>query len=78
MTFRASTYGELDDAFVAAAEHRDRMVLIEAVVPRIDVPDLLERAGPTYFSGRQPAAMSERSVRRQRPQSAPAPHDAAI
>jgi alpha-keto-acid decarboxylase len=39
--FRAETYGELDDAFVAAAEHQDRMVLIEAVVPRLDVPDLL-------------------------------------
>lgn len=39
--FRAETYGELDDAFVAAAEHQDRMVLIEAVVPRLDIPDLL-------------------------------------
>jgi len=41
LTFRAGTYGELDDAFVAAANHRDRMVLIEAVVPRLDAPDLL-------------------------------------
>jgi len=41
LTFRAQTYGELDDAFVAAAEQRDRMVLIEAVVPRLDIPDLL-------------------------------------
>jgi alpha-keto-acid decarboxylase len=39
--FRAENYGDLDDAFVAAAEHQDRMVLIEAVVPRLDVPDLL-------------------------------------
>jgi alpha-keto-acid decarboxylase len=39
--FRAEKYGELDDAFVAAAEHQDRMVLIEAVVPRLDIPDLL-------------------------------------
>ena len=39
--FRAENYGELDDAFVAAAEHQDRMVLIEAVVPRLDIPDLL-------------------------------------
>jgi len=39
--FRAEKYGELDDAFVAAADHRDRMVLIEAVVARLDVPDLL-------------------------------------
>ncbi len=41
LTFRAETYGELDNAFVAAADHRDRMVLIEAVVPRLDAPDLL-------------------------------------
>ena len=27
LAFRAQTYGELDDAFIAAAEHRDRMVL---------------------------------------------------
>jgi TPP-dependent 2-oxoacid decarboxylase len=39
--FRAETYGELDDAFLAATEHQDRMVLIEAVVPRLDIPDLL-------------------------------------
>ena len=41
LTFRAETYGELDDAFIAATDHQDRMVLIEAVVPRLDVPDLL-------------------------------------
>ena len=41
LTFRAQTYGELDDAFIAAADHRDRMVLIEAIVPRLDAPDLL-------------------------------------
>ncbi len=41
MTFRAQTYGELDDALTAAADHQDRMVLIEAVVPRLDIPDLL-------------------------------------
>jgi alpha-keto-acid decarboxylase len=52
LTFRVETYGELDDAFVAAAEHRDRMVLIEAVVPRLDVPDLLEElAQPTSPDG---------------------------
>ena len=39
--FRAENYGDLDDAFVAAADHRDRMVLIEAVVPRLDIPGLL-------------------------------------
>jgi indolepyruvate decarboxylase len=41
LAFRAMTYGELDDALVAATKHRDRMVLIEAVVPRLDIPDLL-------------------------------------
>jgi alpha-keto-acid decarboxylase len=52
LTFRAETYGELDDAFAAAAEHRDRMVLIEAIVPRLDVPDLLnELAQPTSPDG---------------------------
>ena len=52
LTFRAQTYGELDDAFVAAAEHRDRMVLIEAIVPRLDAPDLLnELARPTSPDG---------------------------
>ncbi|MET0702571.1 MAG: alpha-keto acid decarboxylase family protein [Mycobacterium sp.] len=39
--FRVTTYGELDDALVAAAAHRDHMVFIEAVVPRMDVPALL-------------------------------------
>ena len=52
LIFRAENYGELDDAFVAAADHRDRMVLIEAVVPRLDIPDLLtELVGPTSADG---------------------------
>ncbi|OBK33802.1 indolepyruvate decarboxylase [Mycobacterium sp. 1245111.1] len=52
LTFRAETYGELDDAFVAAAEHQDRMVLIEAVVPRLDIPDLLtDLVAPTSADG---------------------------
>ena len=52
LVFRAQTYGELDDAFVAAAQNRDRMVLIEAVVPRLDSPDLLtELAQPTSSDG---------------------------
>jgi TPP-dependent 2-oxoacid decarboxylase len=50
--FRAENYGELDDAFVAAADRRDRMVLIEAVVPRLDIPDLLtELVAPTSADG---------------------------
>lgn len=52
LAFRAQTYGELDDALTAAADHQDRMVLIEAVVPRLDVPDLLaELAKPTSADG---------------------------
>jgi indolepyruvate decarboxylase len=52
LTFRAQTYGELDDAFVAAADHGDRMVLIEAVVPRLDIPDLLtDLVAPTSADG---------------------------
>ena len=41
MAFRAQTYGELDDALTAAAEHRDRMVLVEVVLPRLEIPSLL-------------------------------------
>ncbi len=41
MTFRVQTYGELDDALTAAAEHRDRMVLVEVVLPRLEIPHLL-------------------------------------
>lgn len=52
LTFRAQTYGELDDALVAAAAHQDRMVLVEAVVPRLDIPDLLnELAQPMSPDG---------------------------
>jgi indolepyruvate decarboxylase len=42
MTFRVTTYGELDDAFAAAAAAQDRMVLIEAVLPQMDIPPLLK------------------------------------
>jgi alpha-keto-acid decarboxylase len=41
LAFRATTYGELDDALTAAAAAPDRMVLIEAVVARMDIPPLL-------------------------------------
>jgi TPP-dependent 2-oxoacid decarboxylase len=41
MAFRAETYGELDDAFTAAAAHQDRMVLVEVVLPRLEIPSLL-------------------------------------
>jgi alpha-keto-acid decarboxylase len=52
LAFRAQTYGELDDAFCAATKYRDRMVLIEAVVPRLDIPELLtELTKPTSPDG---------------------------
>jgi TPP-dependent 2-oxoacid decarboxylase len=41
LVFRASTYGELSDAFAAAASAPDEMVVIEAVVDRMDMPPLL-------------------------------------
>ena len=41
LAYRAQTYGQLQDALSSAAAHRDRMILIEAVVPRLDVPPLL-------------------------------------
>ena len=34
LAFRARTYGELDNAFTATAAAQDRMVFIEAVLPR--------------------------------------------
>jgi alpha-keto-acid decarboxylase len=41
LTFRVSTYGELDDALTAAAATPDRMVFIEAMLARMDIPPLL-------------------------------------
>jgi alpha-keto-acid decarboxylase len=41
LVFRAQTYGELDDALTAAAEHKDRMVFVEVVLPRLEIPYLL-------------------------------------
>lgn len=41
LMFSAQTYGQLDDAVTAAAQHPDTMVLIEAIVPPLDVPVLL-------------------------------------
>jgi TPP-dependent 2-oxoacid decarboxylase len=47
LAFRAETYGELDDAFTAAAAHRDRMVFVEVVLPRLEIPPLLAQlVGP--------------------------------
>jgi alpha-keto-acid decarboxylase len=47
LAFRAQTYGELDDAFTAAAENKDRMVFVEVVLPRLEIPHLLSQlVGP--------------------------------
>jgi TPP-dependent 2-oxoacid decarboxylase len=52
LALRAHTYGELDDALIAAAEHKDRMVLVEAVLPRLEIPRLLvELVQPTSPDG---------------------------
>ncbi|UBV16247.1 alpha-keto acid decarboxylase family protein [Mycolicibacterium fortuitum] len=41
LTFRVSTYGELDDALSTAAATPDRMVFIEVMLGRMDIPPLL-------------------------------------
>ncbi|MEV0672394.1 alpha-keto acid decarboxylase family protein [Mycobacterium sp. NPDC050441] len=41
LTFRASTYGELDDALTAAADTPERMVFLEVMLGRMDIPPLL-------------------------------------
>ncbi|OBH89577.1 hypothetical protein A5680_21855 [Mycobacterium sp. E2989] len=41
LAFRVRTFGELDDALTAAALHQDRMVLVEVVLPRLEIPPLL-------------------------------------
>jgi indolepyruvate decarboxylase len=52
LAFQAHTYGELDDALIAAADHKDRMVLVEAVLPRLEIPRLLvELVQPTSPDG---------------------------
>ena len=52
LAFRAQTWGELDDALTSAAEHQDRMVFVEVVLPRLDIPPLLvELAQPMSPDG---------------------------
>jgi alpha-keto-acid decarboxylase len=47
LAFRAENYGELDDALTAAAQRQDRMVLVEVVLPRLEIPPLLAQlVGP--------------------------------
>ncbi|OBJ95768.1 indolepyruvate decarboxylase [Mycolicibacterium conceptionense] len=41
LAFRVSTYGELDDALARAAATPDRMVFIEVMLGRMDIPPLL-------------------------------------
>lgn len=41
LVFRAQTCGQLDEALAAAARRRDTLVFIEAVVPRHDIPVLV-------------------------------------
>ncbi|AKS32473.1 alpha-keto acid decarboxylase family protein [Mycolicibacterium goodii] len=41
LTFRCRSYGELDDALTVAAETQDRMVFVEVLVERMDIPPLL-------------------------------------
>lgn len=41
LSFRVQTYGELDDALTAAAQHQDRMVFVEVILPRLEIPNLL-------------------------------------
>lgn len=41
LTFRARTYGELDDALSTAAATPDRMVFVEVMLGRMDIPPLL-------------------------------------
>lgn len=42
LMFTAHTYGQLDEAFIAAGEQREKMVVIEVVVPKLDIPVLLQ------------------------------------
>lgn len=52
LAFRAQTYGELDDALTAAAEHWDRMVFVEVILPRLEIPRLLgQLVGPMSPEG---------------------------
>ncbi|BDB44925.1 hypothetical protein IWGMT90018_53710 [Mycobacterium kiyosense] len=54
LAFRAQTYGELDDALTAAAQNRDRMVLVEVVLPRLEIPPLLAQlVGPMAPPGQR-------------------------
>jgi indolepyruvate decarboxylase len=52
LAFRVHNYGELDDALTAAAQHQDRMVFVEVMLPRLEIPNLLvELVQPTSPDG---------------------------
>jgi indolepyruvate decarboxylase len=52
LAFQVQAYGELDDALTAAAEHQDRMVFVEVMLPRLEIPNLLvELVQPTSPDG---------------------------
>lgn len=41
LAFRAENHGQLDDALTTAAANRDKMIIIEVLVPRMDLPPVL-------------------------------------
>jgi alpha-keto-acid decarboxylase len=53
LTFRVQTYGQLDEALAAATASKDRLVLIEAVVPRMDIPPLLAELAQSASSANE-------------------------
>jgi TPP-dependent 2-oxoacid decarboxylase len=53
LTFRVQTYGQLDGALAAATAAKDRLVLIEAVVPRMDIPPLLAELAQSASSANE-------------------------
>jgi len=63
LAVRVTTYGELDDAMAAAAAARDRMVLIEAVVPRMDIPPLLNELAQSAAAANAGRQASVRGAR---------------
>jgi TPP-dependent 2-oxoacid decarboxylase len=63
LAFRVATYSELDDALAAAAAAQDRMVLIEAVVSRMDIPPLLAELAQSAAAANEGRLASVRDPR---------------
>ena len=57
LAFRAENLRRARRRVDAAAEHQDRMVLVEAVVPRLEIPDLLDELVQPHVTGGQHAAL---------------------